>query len=110
VEAGFVSTATSSVASVVVATLLSAVNALDNMTTRNMNTLNSFINVPLAALEILAGDIQQTQGVAVIHFLQNGVIAAGGGKDPKSASGGVYVAFALPTNLLKESSTQQNKH
>jgi len=25
------------------------------------------------------------------------VIAAGGGKDPKSASGGVYVAFALPT-------------
>jgi len=24
------------------------------------------------------------------------VIAAGGGKDPKSASGGVYVAFALP--------------
>ena len=26
------------------------------------------------------------------------VIAAGGGKDPKSASGGVYVAFALPSN------------
>jgi quinoprotein glucose dehydrogenase len=24
------------------------------------------------------------------------VIAAGGGKDPKSPSGGVYVAFALP--------------
>jgi quinoprotein glucose dehydrogenase len=24
------------------------------------------------------------------------VIAAGGGKDPKSASGGVYVTFALP--------------
>jgi len=24
------------------------------------------------------------------------VIAAGGGKDPKSASGGVYIAFALP--------------
>ena len=24
------------------------------------------------------------------------VIAAGGGKDPKHASGGVYVAFALP--------------
>jgi glucose dehydrogenase len=24
------------------------------------------------------------------------VIAAGGGKDPKSGSGGVYVAFALP--------------
>jgi quinoprotein glucose dehydrogenase len=30
------------------------------------------------------------------------VIAAGGGKDPKSSSGGVYVAFALPL----ESSTQ----
>jgi quinoprotein glucose dehydrogenase len=26
------------------------------------------------------------------------VIAAGGGKDPKSASGGVYVAFSLPLN------------
>ena len=26
------------------------------------------------------------------------VIAAGGGKDPKSGSGGVYVAFALPTD------------
>jgi len=24
------------------------------------------------------------------------VIAAGGGKDPRSGSGGVYVAFALP--------------
>ena len=38
------------------------------------------------------------------------VIAAGGGKDPKSGSGGVYVAFALPKALAKESSTQQNKH
>ena len=27
------------------------------------------------------------------------VIAAGGGKDPKSASGGVYMAFALPKDL-----------
>lgn len=27
------------------------------------------------------------------------VIAAGGGKDPKSSSGGVYIAFALPTDL-----------
>jgi quinoprotein glucose dehydrogenase len=30
------------------------------------------------------------------------VIAAGGGKDPKSGSGGVYVAFALPKDLAKE--------
>jgi quinoprotein glucose dehydrogenase len=29
------------------------------------------------------------------------VIAAGGGRDPKSKSGGVYVAFALPANLPK---------
>ena len=38
------------------------------------------------------------------------VIAAGGGKDPKSASGGVYVAFALPRDSAKESSAQQDKH
>jgi quinoprotein glucose dehydrogenase len=38
------------------------------------------------------------------------VIAAGGGKDPKSGSGGVYVAFALPKDFAKESSAQQNKH
>src|SRR4029077_12378032 len=38
------------------------------------------------------------------------VIAAGGGKDPKSGSGGVYVAFALPRDSAKESSAQQNKH
>jgi len=31
-----------------------------------------------------------------VHGRQYVVIAAGGGKDPKSASGGVYVAFALP--------------
>lgn len=29
------------------------------------------------------------------------VIAAGGGKDPKSRSGGVYVAFALPDNVVR---------
>jgi quinoprotein glucose dehydrogenase len=29
------------------------------------------------------------------------VIAAGGGKDPKSSSGGVYVAFALPKLLVR---------
>jgi quinoprotein glucose dehydrogenase len=38
------------------------------------------------------------------------VIAAGGGKDPKSGSGGVYVAFALPSYPTKESSSQRNKH
>jgi quinoprotein glucose dehydrogenase len=31
-----------------------------------------------------------------VHGRQFLVIAAGGGKDPKSGSGGVYVAFALP--------------
>ena len=31
-----------------------------------------------------------------VHGRQFVVIAAGGGKDPKSSSGGVYVAFALP--------------
>jgi quinoprotein glucose dehydrogenase len=30
------------------------------------------------------------------------VIAAGGGKDPKSGSGGVYVAFILPTQNKTE--------
>ncbi len=29
------------------------------------------------------------------------VIAAGGGKDPKHPSGGVYVAFALPDGTTK---------
>jgi hypothetical protein len=28
----------------------------------------------------------------------------------QSGSVGVYVAFGLPTNLLKENSAQQNKH
>ena len=37
------------------------------------------------------------------------VIAAGGGKDPKSGSGGVYVAFALPKDSAKENSAQQHK-
>src|SRR5690348_13338748 len=32
----------------------------------------------------------------MVHGRQFVVIAAGGGKDPKSGSGGVYVAFALP--------------
>jgi quinoprotein glucose dehydrogenase len=37
------------------------------------------------------------------------VIAAGGGKDPKSGSGGVYEAFALPKDPAKENPAQQNK-
>lgn len=36
-----------------------------------------------------------TPATYAIHGRQYVVIAAGGGKDPKSASGGVYVAFAL---------------
>jgi quinoprotein glucose dehydrogenase len=32
------------------------------------------------------------------------VIAAGGGKDPKHPSGGVYVAFALPNDATKVTS------
>ena len=38
-----------------------------------------------------------TPAVYSINGRQYVVIAAGGGKDPKSPSGGVYVAFALPT-------------
>jgi quinoprotein glucose dehydrogenase len=38
------------------------------------------------------------------------VIAAGGGKDPKSPSGGVYVAFALPRESAKESSLKETHH
>jgi hypothetical protein len=39
------------------------------MIARNMTTLN-IINIPMTALEILAGDIQRAQGVAVIHFFR----------------------------------------
>jgi len=35
------------------------------------------------------------------------VIAAGGGKDPKHPSGGVYVAFALPEDGVKPTGTPQ---
>jgi quinoprotein glucose dehydrogenase len=38
------------------------------------------------------------------------VIAAGGGKDPKSASGGVYVAFALPQESADTTAEPQPKH
>jgi quinoprotein glucose dehydrogenase len=38
------------------------------------------------------------------------VIAAGGGKDPKSPSGGVYVAFALPQESSASSASSGLKH
>ena len=38
------------------------------------------------------------------------VIAAGGGKDPKSRSGGVYVAFALPPQSSEPHSSAQPEH
>jgi len=44
------------------------------------------------------GNLYATDGAIVRRISFSGVvsIAAGGGKDPKSGSGGVYVAFALP--------------
>ena len=38
------------------------------------------------------------------------VIGAGGGKDPKSSSGGVYVAFALPAESPKSNQSAQPQH
>jgi quinoprotein glucose dehydrogenase len=38
------------------------------------------------------------------------VIAAGGGKDPKSPSGGVYVAFALPQESPTPKASSDTKH
>jgi len=38
------------------------------------------------------------------------IIAAGGGKDPKSRSGGVYVAFALPQELSTPKASSGVKH
>ena len=38
------------------------------------------------------------------------VIAAGGGKDPKSPSGGIYIAFALPQEPSHTSSNSQATH
>jgi quinoprotein glucose dehydrogenase len=38
------------------------------------------------------------------------VIAAGGGKDPKSASGGVYIAFALPQESPGTTAKPRPKH
>lgn len=38
------------------------------------------------------------------------VIAAGGGKDPKSPSGGVYVAFALPHESVNPGSNKEPKY
>jgi quinoprotein glucose dehydrogenase len=45
-----------------------------------------------------------------VHGRQFVVIAAGGGKDPKSASGGVYVAFALPRELPNAAAGPDAKH
>jgi quinoprotein glucose dehydrogenase len=42
-----------------------------------------------------------TPATYAVNGRQFVVIAAGGGKDPKSRSGGVYVAFALPSNTNK---------
>jgi quinoprotein glucose dehydrogenase len=41
-----------------------------------------------------------------VHGRQFVVIAAGGGKDPKSGSGGVYVAFALPGGSAQNSTAK----
>jgi len=38
------------------------------------------------------------------------VIAAGGGKDPKSPSGGVYVTFALPQDSLTSKASSNPKN
>jgi len=38
------------------------------------------------------------------------VIAAGGGKDPKSPSGGVYLAFALPQESSNTTSSPGLEH
>ncbi len=45
-----------------------------------------------------------------VHGRQFVVIAAGGGKDPKSPSGGVYVAFALPQESPSTTSSPELKH
>ena len=42
-----------------------------------------------------------TPATYAVNGRQYVVIAAGGGKDPKSASGGVYVAFALPRKSVQ---------
>jgi quinoprotein glucose dehydrogenase len=45
-----------------------------------------------------------------INGCQFVVIAAGGGKDPKSSSGGVYVAFALPLESSTHTSAPKPPH
>ncbi len=46
-----------------------------------------------------------------VNGLQFVVIAAGGGKDPKSPSGGVYVAFALPQgSATPKASSDRRQH
>jgi quinoprotein glucose dehydrogenase len=45
-----------------------------------------------------------------VHSRQFVVIAAGGGKDPKSPSGGIYVAFALPRESPNAATGPDAKH
>lgn len=54
--------------------------------------------VPTSAGQAPTGTSSGTATPATyeVNGRQYVVIAAGGGRDPKSSSGGVYVAFALP--------------
>jgi quinoprotein glucose dehydrogenase len=47
-----------------------------------------------------------TPATYTVNGRQYVVIAAGGGKDPKFGSGGVYVAFALPEAAGSSASTK----
>jgi len=51
-----------------------------------------------------------TPATYAVNGRQFVVIAAGGGKDPKSPSGGIYVAFALAKEPSNASSNSQAKH
>jgi quinoprotein glucose dehydrogenase len=50
-----------------------------------------------------------TPATYAVHGRQFIVIAAGGGKDPKSPSGGIYVAFALPVESSRAAPTPPTK-
>lgn len=56
----------------------------------------------------LAGN--STPATYEVNGRQFVVIAAGGGKDPKSPSGGVYIAFALPHESANPGSNEEPKH
>jgi quinoprotein glucose dehydrogenase len=51
-----------------------------------------------------------TPATYAVNGRQFVVIAAGGGKDPKSLSGGIYVAFALPENPPEQRSHLPPRH